>query len=215
MSSTLWVPDQTWRIVVTLLSCIVMYIYTCYLLANEWIANVELRRKYFLEADHYYQRMTELNKLVACHSSSSSSSSSSSALPLVLSDEHYVNVNDVETAQNDDITDNNSSNKTSENEESNETSIKDYYLRRSTTHDNNYSDADDDDNEGNSIISEDLPPYLTNPEHRETPCSVGTYSVMYQLPTSMVTYDTDGKYYCIVVFFIVIYYYCLRNFFSI
>lgn len=181
MSSTLWVPDQTWRIVVTLLSCIVMYIYTCYLLANEWIANVELRRKYFLEADHYYQRMTELNKLVACHSSSSSS-----ALPLVLSD---------------DITDNNSSNKTSENEESDETSHKDYHLRRSTTHDNNYSDADADDNEGNSIISEDLPPYLTNPEHRETPCSVGTYSVMYQLPTSMVTYDTDGKYYCVVVFF--------------
>merc|ERR1712183_689210 len=71
MSAKLWVPNQTWRVVATLLSCIVMYIYTYYLLANEWIANVDLRRKYFLEANHYTRRMMELNQLVAVCSSSS------------------------------------------------------------------------------------------------------------------------------------------------
>ena len=37
-----------------------------------------------------------------------------------------------------------------------------------------------------------LPPWKTHPEIRETPPSVGIYSVMFQLPKSMVTYDTEG-----------------------
>ena len=37
-----------------------------------------------------------------------------------------------------------------------------------------------------------LPPWKTNPEIRETPPSIGLYSVMFQLPKSMITYDTDG-----------------------
>lgn len=44
----------------------------------------------------------------------------------------------------------------------------------------------------NSKREESYPPYLTHPEIRETPPSVGLYSVLYQLPNSMVTYDTDG-----------------------
>lgn len=36
------------------------------------------------------------------------------------------------------------------------------------------------------------PPYLPDPELRDTPPSVGLYSVLYQLPESLVTYGTDG-----------------------
>ena len=52
-----------------------------------------------------------------------------------------------------------------------------------------------DDNDKNCGLRDDieeLPPYLTHPEIRETPPSIGLYSVLYQLPNSMVTYDTDG-----------------------
>lgn len=38
----------------------------------------------------------------------------------------------------------------------------------------------------------DRPPYIPDPELRDTPPSVGLYSVLYQLPESLVTYDTDG-----------------------
>ena len=40
--------------------------------------------------------------------------------------------------------------------------------------------------------SEKLPPYMMHPEIRETPPSIGMYSVLFHLPNSMVTYDTDG-----------------------
>ena len=39
---------------------------------------------------------------------------------------------------------------------------------------------------------EELPPWKTHPEIRETPPSVGIYSVMFELPKSMITYDTEG-----------------------
>lgn len=51
-------------------------------------------------------------------------------------------------------------------------------------------DDDCEDDDANRI--QDLPSYLTHPEIRETPPSVGVYSVLYQLPESMLTYDTGG-----------------------
>mmetsp|Transcript_106364 Transcript_106364/g.216917 ORF Transcript_106364/g.216917 Transcript_106364/m.216917 type:complete len:1248 (+) Transcript_106364:328-4071(+) len=39
---------------------------------------------------------------------------------------------------------------------------------------------------------ETIAPYLTHPEIRETPPSIGLYSVLYRLPNSMITYGTDG-----------------------
>jgi hypothetical protein len=48
-----------------------------------------------------------------------------------------------------------------------------------------YDDLSRDDDET-------LHAHLTHPEIRETPPSVGLYSVLYQLPNCMVTYDTDG-----------------------
>jgi hypothetical protein len=41
-------------------------------------------------------------------------------------------------------------------------------------------------------VQEERPPYIPDPELRDTPPSVGLYSVLYQLPESLVTYDTDG-----------------------
>jgi hypothetical protein len=38
----------------------------------------------------------------------------------------------------------------------------------------------------------DRPPYIPDPELRDTPPSVGLYSVLYQLPESLITYDSDG-----------------------
>ena len=59
----LWVPSQSWRVSGTLICCLLIYAYTLYLLTQEWIENVALRRAFFLEAGHYGNRMIELNKL--------------------------------------------------------------------------------------------------------------------------------------------------------
>lgn len=118
--STIWVPGQSWRMLTTCLCCILIYVYTMYLLWHEWASNVALRRAFFLEASHYGQRMTELNKL-------------------------------------------------------------DLDLSRGKVR-------------GNTAAQEEYsyPPYLTHPEVRETPPSINLFSVLYQLPKSMVTYGTDG-----------------------
>jgi hypothetical protein len=50
-------------------------------------------------------------------------------------------------------------------------------------------EANDDDKKEDE---EELPPWKTHPEIRETPPSVSVYSVMFELPKSMVTYDTEG-----------------------
>ncbi len=126
-----WIPDQSWRIVVTCISCIVIYIYTMYLVWQEWVENVALRRAFFLEASHYGQRMIELNKL----------------------DLDFVK----KKKKNDDY-----------------------------GYNGNSSSEEYNRNESR------LPPHVTHPEVRETPPSIGLYSVLYQLPNSMVTYDTDG-----------------------
>jgi hypothetical protein len=97
-------------------------VYTLYLLTLEWAENVALRRAFFLEANHYGQRMIELNKF----------------------DLDFVK----KKKKNDDV------------------------ISRHET--------------------ETRPLYLTHPEIRETPPSVGLYSVLYQLPNHMVTYDTAG-----------------------
>ena len=55
-----YIPDQSIRIIVIMLCCLIIYSYTFYLLTNEWINNIALRRIFFLEADHYTKRMTEL-----------------------------------------------------------------------------------------------------------------------------------------------------------
>lgn len=119
--STVWVPGQSWRMVTTCLCCILIYVYTMYLLWHEWASNVALRRAYFLEASHYGQRMTELNKL------------------------------DLDLSRGKKV-------------------------------------------RGNTAAQEEYsyPPYLTHPEVRETPPSISLFSVLYQLPKSMVTYGTDG-----------------------
>jgi hypothetical protein len=49
-------------------------------------------------------------------------------------------------------------------------------------------ESNDDEKED----EEELPPWKTHPEIRETPPSVGIYSVMFELPKSMITYDTEG-----------------------
>jgi hypothetical protein len=41
-------------------------------------------------------------------------------------------------------------------------------------------------------VQKTRPPYVPDPELRETPPAVSLYSVLYQLPESLVTYDTDG-----------------------
>ncbi len=61
--SSLWVPGQTWRIFMICFCCILIYAYTMYLLWQEWVSNVALRRAFFLEASHYGERMSELNKI--------------------------------------------------------------------------------------------------------------------------------------------------------
>ena len=116
-TSLWWIPGQTWRIYLTCFCCILIYVYTMYLVWHEWVANVALRRAFFLEAPHYGKRMDDLNKI------------------------------DLQLAKCNKVTHNN---------------------------------------------EQAYPPWLTHPEIRETPPSVGLFSVLYQLPNSMVTYDTDG-----------------------
>lgn len=97
----------------TLVCCLIIYFYTFYLLTQEWMENIALRRSFFLEASHHNQRVRELSN---CE------------------------------------------------------------LRQKSDHDETKS----------------LPRYVTHPEIRETPPSVSVYSVLYKLPNSMITYDTDG-----------------------
>jgi hypothetical protein len=109
-----WVPGITWRLLTVALVSAIIYVYTCYLLWNEWIDNLALRRVYFLESDHYSIRMKELD--------------------------------DIANLQN---------------------------------------------KPEDPIIAK-RPPFVPHPEMREIPPSVGLYSVLYQLPVSLVTFDTDG-----------------------
>ena len=85
------------------------------LLWHEWIDNLALRRVYFLESDHYPQRMQELDDIA-----------------------------------------------------------------------NLQSKPED------PIIAQ-RPPFVPHPEMREVPPNVSLYSVLYQLPVSLVTFDTDGE----------------------
>ena len=112
-ASLLWIPGQTWRIYLTCFCCILIYVYTMYLLWHEWVANVALRRAFFLEAPLYGKRMDDLNKI------------------------------DLQLAKCNKVTHNK---------------------------------------------KQAYPPWLTHPEIRETPPSVGLFSVLYQLPNSMVTF---------------------------
>jgi hypothetical protein len=41
-------------------------------------------------------------------------------------------------------------------------------------------------------VTSERPPYIPDPELRDTPPAVSLYSVLYQLPESLLTYDTDG-----------------------
>lgn len=140
LSNMPWIADQTIRVLATVISCVIIYIYTFYLLAWEWCENIAMRRKYFLEATHYSQRMAELNKMAV--ESQRVKKESLRALN---------NVNCLE---------------------SNAVIVS--RLRQQ------------DETNANR------PEYLTHPEIRETPPSIGIYSVLYQLPRSMVTYDTYG-----------------------
>ncbi len=85
------------------------------LLWHEWIDNLALRRVYFLESDHYPQRMQELDDIA-----------------------------NLQTKPED------------------------------------------------PIIAK-RPPFVPHPEMREIPPNVSLYSVLYQLPVSLVTFDTDGE----------------------
>ena len=85
------------------------------LLWYEWIDNLALRRVYFLESDHYPQRMQELDDIA-----------------------------NLQTKPED------------------------------------------------PIIAQ-RPPFVPHPEMREIPPNVSLYSVLYQLPVSLMTFDTDGE----------------------
>lgn len=85
------------------------------LLWHEWIDNLALRRVYFLESDHYPQRMQELDDIA-----------------------------NLQTKPED------------------------------------------------PVIAK-RPPFVPHPEMREIPPNVSLYSVLYQLPVSLVTFDTDGE----------------------
>lgn len=132
---------QSARVFATVISCVLIYLYTFYLLRWQWIENVALRRKYFLEATHYSKRTKELNKLAI----------QKEKIDSVVLDDH--------------LTENTS--------ESNR--ILASRLRREKMNEN-----------------KNRPDHLTHPEITETPPSIGIFSVLYQLPRSMVTYDTDG-----------------------
>jgi len=114
-ADTKWVPGISWRLITTALCSAIIYAYTCYLLWHEWIDNLALRRVYFLESDHYQQRMQELDDIA-----------------------------NLQTKPED------------------------------------------------PIIAQ-RPPFVPHPEMREIPPNVSLYSVLYQLPVSLVTYHTDGE----------------------
>ena len=56
--------ELLWRYFMVVLVAFIIYIYTCILLRREWIENVALRRVYYLEYDHYEERLEELEALV-------------------------------------------------------------------------------------------------------------------------------------------------------
>jgi len=118
---------QTVRIWATVISCVLIYLYTFYLLTHEWIENINLRRKYFLEATHYSQRMGELHKMMIEHQQNTSL--------IFSSDEERIQ---------------------------------------------------------QEVEADNRPEYFTHPDIRSTPPSIGIFSVIYQLPKSLVTYNTDG-----------------------
>jgi len=128
-----WVADQTWRVFATMSCCLVIYVFTFYLLHIEWIENIALRRAFFLEANHHKQRMRELNKLEL-----------------------------------------------------------DFFSKRKKEANRSHADGASDSDGPNDENKTTIPPFMTHPEIRETPPSVGIYSVLYKLPQSMITYDTDG-----------------------
>ncbi len=134
----LWLENQTWRVGVTVISCLIIYIYTLYLLAWEWVENVALRREYYLEAPHYSRRIAQLNE---------------TTFEKDKRDSFYAKgKHDLESG-----------------------SEKKKNLLGCCKRKGNYK-----------------PEHLTHPEITETPPSVGTYSVLYQFPSSMVTFDTEG-----------------------
>ena len=137
-----WLEDQTKRVFVTVISCVLIYVYTLYLLTWEWIENVALRRKYFLEATHYSQRTAELNKMTLEKELNDS----------LLTEGRYDSENCLENDK-----------------------VLASRLRRERNNKNN-----------------NRPEHLTHPEITETPPSIGVFSVLYKLPPSMVTYNTDG-----------------------
>mmetsp|Transcript_11058 Transcript_11058/g.28047 ORF Transcript_11058/g.28047 Transcript_11058/m.28047 type:complete len:1293 (+) Transcript_11058:181-4059(+) len=137
-----WVREQSARVLVLVISCVLIYLYTFYLLTWQWIENVALRRKYFLEATHYSKRTKELNEL---------------ALEKDEIDNRVFDAIDLSEG----------------NLESDQVLAS--RLRQKQMNEN-----------------KNRPEYLTHPEITETPPSIGIFSVLYQLPRSMVTYDTDG-----------------------
>ena len=152
MVTKFWVADQTWRVVVTLICCLVIYVYTFYLLHKEWIENIALRRAFFLEANHHKQRMRELNKLELDFFSKRKKQEGRSFSNLTAASAN-ANANANVNTSTDGASD---------------------------------SDHSNDENETT------IPPFMTHPEIRETPPSVGIYSVLFKLPQSMITYGTDG-----------------------
>ena len=62
-----FIPDQSMRIITTMMCCLLMYAYTFYLLTHEWIDNIALRRIFFLEACHYSTKMEQLNRIITKH----------------------------------------------------------------------------------------------------------------------------------------------------
>ncbi|KAG7350004.1 ureide permease [Nitzschia inconspicua] len=59
----LWVPGVSSRTLLVVIDCVILYIYTCYLLWHEWVDNLALRRVYFWEAGH--RRIKELREITA------------------------------------------------------------------------------------------------------------------------------------------------------
>ena len=137
-----WVGDQSVRVLVLVISCVLIYLYTFYLLTRQWIENVALRRKYFLEATHYSKRTKELNQLA-------------------------LEKDEIDNRVFDSID-----------------------LREGTLESKKVLASRLRQEQMNE--TKNRPEHLTHPEITETPPSIGIFSVLYQLPRSMVTYDTDG-----------------------
>jgi len=132
---------QRIRVFATTISCVLIYLYTLYLLKWQWIENIALRRKYFLEATLYSKRTKELNKLAI----------QKKEIDNLVMDDHL-----------------------------NETTLESDQALASRLRQERMNE------------NKNRPEHLTHPEITETPPGIGIFSVLYQLPRSMVTYDTDG-----------------------